>query len=151
MGATFDGIGTNFSLFSKIAEWVELCLFDDDEKETRLDLEEVTGYCWHGYLPTVEPGQRHAYRIDGPWNPAAGHRCNPAKSLLDPYAKALTGRIEWTEALFPYDFVKGPDERSDTDSAPSVPRRTVHQPYSNWNGDRRSVSPGRIPSSTKRI
>ena len=136
LGATFDGIGTNFSLFSEIAERVELCLFDDDEKETRLDLEEVTGYCWHGYLPSVEPGQRYAYRIHGPWNPAAGHRCNPAKLLLDPYAKALTGRIEWTEALFPYDFVKGPDERSDTDSGPFVPRCMVHQPYFDWNGDR---------------
>ena len=136
LGATFDGIGTNFSLFSEIAERVELCLFDEDDKETRLDLEEVTGYCWHGYLPSVEPGQRYGYRIHGPWNPAAGHRCNPAKLLLDPYAKALTGRIEWTDALFPYDFANGPGEPSDTDSGPFVPRCLVHQPYFDWNGDR---------------
>ncbi len=136
LGATFDGIGTNFSIFSEIAERVELCLFDKDNKEVCIELEEVTGYCWHGYLPEVEPGQRYGYRIHGPWEPAAGHRCNPAKLLLDPYAKALTGRIEWTEALFPYDLAQGPEVRSETDSGPFVPRCMVHQPYFDWNGDR---------------
>ena len=86
LGAMYDGSGTNFSLFSEIAERVELCLFDAAGDETRIDLPEVTGYCWHGYLPTVEPGQRYGFRVHGPWDPANGQRCNPAKLLLDPYA-----------------------------------------------------------------
>ncbi len=136
LGATFDGVGTNFSLFSEIAERVELCLYDDNNKETRLELEEINGYCWHGYLRSIGPGQRYAYRVHGPWEPALGHRCNPAKLLLDPYAKALKGRIEWNEALFPYDFAKGPEVKSESDSSPFVPRCMVHQPYFDWNGDR---------------
>ena len=136
LGATFDGIGTNFSLFSEIAERVELCLFDENNNETRLELDEITGNCWHAYLPSVEPGQRYGYRVHGPWEPSAGHRCNPAKLLLDPYAKALTGRIEWNEALFPYEFSKGPEHPSDTDNSPFLPRCLVHQPYFDWNGDR---------------
>lgn len=136
LGATFDGVGTNFSLFSEIAERVELCLFDDDDQETRVDLEEVTGYCWHGYLPAVGPGQRYGYRVYGPWDPEGGHKCNPAKLLLDPYAKAFSGRIEWDEAVFPYDFKKGHDHRSESDSAPFIPRCLVNQPFFDWNGDR---------------
>ncbi|MDX9834242.1 MAG: glycogen debranching protein GlgX [Desulfobulbus sp.] len=136
LGATFDGIGTNFSLFSEIAERVELCLFDENNNETRLELDEITGNCWHAYLPSVEPSQRYGYRVHGPWEPSAGHRCNPAKLLLDPYAKALTGRIEWNEALFPYEFSKGPEHPSDTDNSPFLPRCLVHQPYFDWNGDR---------------
>jgi glycogen operon protein len=136
LGATFDGVGTNFSLFSEIAERVELCLFDDDDIETRLDLKEVTGYCWHGYIRSIEPGQRYAYRVYGPWDPENGHRCNPSKLLLDPYAKAFSGRIQWNEAVFPYDFKKGPEQRSQSDSAPFISRCVVHQPYFDWNGDR---------------
>ncbi len=136
LGATFDGIGTNFSLFSEVAERVQLCLFDEEDKETRLDLEEVTGYCWHGYLPTIGPGQRYAYRIYGPWEPESGHRCNPSKLLLDPYAKAFSGRIKWDEAVFPYRFSEGPDQPSDSDSSPFVSRCVVHQPHFDWDGDR---------------
>jgi glycogen operon protein len=136
LGATFDGVGTNFSIFSEIAERVELCLFDNDDKEIRLELQEVTGYCWHGYLATAGPGQRYAYRIYGPWDPENGHRCNPAKLLLDPYAKAFDGRILWNEAVFPYNFKEGPDQKSDSDSGPFVPRCVVHQPYFDWDGDR---------------
>ena len=143
LGATFDGIGTNFSLFSEVAERVELCLFDEDNNETRLELEEVTGYCWHGYLRGVAPGQRYGYRVHGPWDPAAGHRCNPAKLLLDPYAKALTGRIEWNEAIFPYDFGQGPGAKSNSDSAPFIPRCMVNQPYFDWDGDRLLRTPWR--------
>ncbi|MGW8195690.1 MAG: glycogen debranching protein GlgX [Desulforhopalus sp.] len=135
LGATFDGVGTNFSLFSEVADKVQLCLFDDEDKETRVDLEEVTGFWWHGYLPAVGPGQRYAYRVHGPWDPEAGHRCNPAKLLLDPYAKAFTGRIQWDEAVFPYPFDAGPDNRSDSDSSPFIPRCVVHQPYFDWDGD----------------
>ncbi len=141
LGAVFDGAGTNFSLFSEIAERVELCLFDEDDQETRVDLPEVTGYCWHGYLPTIQPGQRYGYRVHGPWDPAGGHRCNPAKLLIDPYAKAIDGQVRWDEAVFPYRFDEGPDERSDSDSAPFMPRCVVHQPHFDWKGDRRLQIP----------
>src|SRR5690606_39652305 len=82
-----DGAGTNFSLFSEVAEAVELCLFDDEGNETRIPLTEVDGFCWHAYLPRVGIGQRYGFRVHGPWDPANGHRCNPNKLLLDPYAK----------------------------------------------------------------
>ncbi len=141
LGAVYDGSGTNFSLFSEIAERVELCLFDEEGNETHIDLPEVTGYCWHGYLPTVEPGQRYGYRVHGPWDPANGHRCNPAKLLLDPYAKAVDGQVQWDEAVFPYRFDDGPDARSDSDSAPFMPRGVVHQPHFDWSKDRRLQLP----------
>ncbi|MDO3379880.1 glycogen debranching protein GlgX [Geoalkalibacter halelectricus] len=141
LGSTYDGAGTNFSLFSEIAERVELCLFDQEGRETHIDMPEVTGYCWHAYLPGVEPGQRYGYRVHGPWKPEEGHRCNPAKLLLDPYAKAIEGQIEWDEAVFPYRFDEGPDSLSDLDSAPFVPRSVVHQPHFDWNGDRRLQRP----------
>ncbi len=137
LGAVYDGAGTNFSLFSESAERVELCLFDDDDNETRIDLPEVTGYCWHGYFPTVEPGQLYAYRVHGPWDPENGQRGNPAKLLLDPYSKAIHGPMRWDEAAFPYKFDEGPDECSDIDSAPFMPRGVVHQPHFDWTGDRR--------------
>src|SRR5512133_402325 len=102
LGATFDGGGTNFAIFSGVAETIELCLFDDDRNECRVALPERDGLVWHGYLPRVGPGQRYGYRVHGPYDPLAGLRCNPAKLLLDPYAKALDGHIEWDEALFSY-------------------------------------------------
>ncbi|MGA6992597.1 MAG: glycogen debranching protein GlgX [Candidatus Deferrimicrobiaceae bacterium] len=136
LGAVYDGAGTNFSLFSEIAERVELCFFDKEGNETRIDLPEVMGYCWHGYLPTVEPGQRYGYRVHGPWDPVNGHRCNPAKLLLDPYAKAIDGQVRWDDALFPYRIHDGPDVRSDSDSATFMPRSVVHQPHFDWDGDR---------------
>jgi glycogen operon protein len=141
LGAVFDGSGTNFSLFSEIAERVELCLFDENDNETRIDFTEVTGYCWHGYLPLVEPGQRYGFRIHGPWDPSQGFCCNPAKLLLDPYAKAMDGKVQWDEAVFPYPFRKGPGIRSDTDSAPFMPKCVVHQPHFDWSGDRRLQIP----------
>ena len=91
LGATYDGAGTNFALYSYVADQVELCLFDDDGTETRLPLREVDGFVWHAYLPGVGPGQRYGYRVRGPYDPAAGNRCNPSKLLLDPYAKAIDG------------------------------------------------------------
>ena len=94
LGATWDGHGTNFSLFSENAERVELCLFDDENAETRLPLEERTAFVWHGYLPGVGPGQRYAYRVHGPWAPERGHRFNGAKLLIDPYAKAIDGAVD---------------------------------------------------------
>lgn len=141
LGATYDGSGTNFSIFSEVAEQVELCLFDEDGQESRIELPEVTGHCWHGYLPGVEPGQRYGFRVHGPWTPEHGHRCNAAKLLLDPYAKAIEGDVDWNDAVFPYQLGKDPDVRNDTDSAPYVPRCVVHQPYFDWNGDRRLQLP----------
>jgi isoamylase len=136
LGAVYDGAGTNFSVFSEIAEKIELCLFDEQANEQRIQLPEVTGYCWHGYLPTVEPGQLYGFRIHGPWDPPRGHRCNPSKLLLDPYAKAIDGQIDWHEAIFPYTFGDGPDTMSEMDSAPFMPRCVVHQPHFDWSGDR---------------
>jgi glycogen operon protein len=136
LGATYDGAGVNVSLFSEIAERVELCLFDDHGAETRADLPEVTGHCWHGYFPGIEPGQRYGFRVHGPWAPGQGQRCNPAKLLLDPYAKAIDGDVRWDEALFPYRFDGGPDQRNDADSAPFMPKSIVQQPYFDWTGDR---------------
>ncbi len=141
LGAIYDGAGTNFSLFSEVAERIELCIFDEEGVETRIDLPEVTGFCWHGYLPTVEPGQRYGYRVHGPWDPENGHRCNPSKLLLDPYAKAIEGQVRWDEAVFPYIFDQGPDVQSHTDSASFMPKSVVHQPHFDWNGDRKLQIP----------
>ena len=94
LGATYDGSGTNFAVFSEAAEKVELCLFDADGTETRVTLPEVDGFVWHGFIPNIEPGQRYGYRVHGPYDPAAGQRCNPNKLLIDPYAKAIDGTFE---------------------------------------------------------
>ena len=104
LGATYDGSGTNFSLFSEVATRVELCLFDERGSETRFDLPETTVLCWHGYLLNVGPGQRYGFRVYGPWEPQNGHRCNSNKLLLDPYGKAVDGEVRWNEAVFPYHF-----------------------------------------------
>src|SRR5689334_5381967 len=98
LGATYDGTGTNFALFSEVAEKVELCLFDERGREQRVTMPEVDGFVWHGYLPGLEPGQRYGYRVHGPHNPSRGQRCNPSKLLIDPYAKAVDGEIVWNEA-----------------------------------------------------
>jgi len=135
MGAVYDGSGTNFSLFSKIAQRVELCLFDEKGREERVDLPEVTGYRWHGYFPEIKPGQRYGYRVYGPWDPAHGHLCNPAKLLVDPYSKAFEGHIRLNEALFPYRVKDGPEARSQKDSAPFMPRSVVHLASFDWSGD----------------
>ncbi|PZF82628.1 glycogen debranching protein GlgX [Jiangella anatolica] len=135
LGATYDGSGTNFALFSEVADGVELCLFDADGTETRLALTEVDGFVWHTFLPGVEPGQRYGFRVHGPHDPKAGHRCNPAKLLLDPYAKAIDGTFEWHQALFGYTF-GDPDSRNDDDSAPYVPKSVVINPFFDWGTDR---------------
>ncbi|TVS84618.1 glycogen debranching protein GlgX [Mycobacterium helveticum] len=104
LGATYDGAGTNFSLFSEIAEKVELCLVDDHGSESRIPLEEVDGFVWHAYLPNIAPGQRYGFRVYGPFDPAAGHRCDPSKLLLDPYGKAFYGDFSFDQALYSYDL-----------------------------------------------
>lgn len=141
LGATYDGMGTNFSLFSEVAEKVELCLFDEDGKETRITLPEVTALCWHGYLPRVSPGQRYGYRIHGPWNPTEGLRCNSSKLLMDPYAKAVEGEINWDEAVFSYHFNGNEDEINEMDSAAFVPKSIVINPFFDWENDRHLEKP----------
>ncbi|MBT8241178.1 MAG: glycogen debranching protein GlgX [Acidimicrobiia bacterium] len=140
LGATYDGGGTNFSLVSEVADRVELCLFDSDGTERRIDIEEVDAYCWHVYLPTVGPGQRYGYRVHGPWDPAAGLRCNPNKLLLDPYAKAVDGEVDWDQACFGYNFGDA-TSRNDDDSAPHVPKAVVHSPFFDWGHDRSPAKP----------
>jgi isoamylase len=140
LGSSFDGGGTNFAIFSEVAERIELCLFDDDGTEHRVELPERNGLVWHGYVPRIWPGQRYGYRVHGPFEPAAGLRCNPAKLLLDPYAKAVDGRYEWNEALFSYRF-GDPDSYNDTDSAPYATTSVVINPYFDWKDDR----PLRVP------
>ena len=135
LGATYNGSGTNFSVFSEVASNVELCLFDDAGNQSCVVLPETTGYIWHGYLPNVGPGQRYGYRIHGPWNPSAGQRCNPAKLLLDPYGKAVDGEVQWNEAVFPYPF-NDPDGKNDSDSAPYMPKSVVINPFFDWGNDR---------------
>ncbi|KQW47285.1 glycogen debranching protein [Nocardioides sp. Root1257] len=136
LGATFDGSGTNFAIFSEVAEKVELCLFDADGTETRVELTEVDAYVWHCYLPTVQPGQRYGYRVHGPWDPDQGQRCNPNKLLLDPYAKATSGDIDWDQSLFGYTFGE-PESRNDDDSAAHMMKSVVITPFFDWEGDRR--------------
>ena len=135
LGATYDGEGTNFSLFSSVAERVELCFLDDQGRESRFELSEVSAYCWHGYLAGVGPGQLYGYRVHGPWEPEQGLRCNPAKLLLDPYAKAVRGQVQWDEAVYPYHFGE-PDSRNDQDSATFVPCSVVIDPQFDWGDDR---------------
>ncbi|MGD9998725.1 MAG: glycogen debranching protein GlgX [Ilumatobacteraceae bacterium] len=140
LGATFDGSGTNFALFTECAERVELCLFDDEGVESRVELHEVDAYVWHAYLPQVQPGQQYGYRVHGPYDPARGLRSNPAKLLLDPYAKATCGEYDWDPALFAYQLGH-PDERNDDDSAPHAMKSIVVNPFFDWAGDR----PPRVP------
>jgi isoamylase len=140
LGASFDGQGTSFSVFSEIAERVELCLFDENNRQTSIDLPEVVAYCWHGYLPNVRPGQRYGFRVHGPWVPEQGLRCNPAKLLLDPYAKAIDGQVQWEEAVYPYRFDE-PDVLDERDSAPFVPRSVVIDPSFDWGDDRHPDTP----------
>jgi glycogen operon protein len=143
LGATYDGSGVNFAVFSEVAERVELCLIDgegDDLTETRIDLPEVDGFVWHGYVPYLQPGQRYGFRVHGPYDPARGHRCNPAKLLLDPYAKAIEGQAEQSQALFSYTF-GDPDAASTTqvntdDSLGHTMLSVVTNPFFDWSTDR---------------
>jgi isoamylase len=141
LGATWDGAGVNLAVFSDHATGVELCLFDpaDPSREThRIPLLERTDQVWHVYLPEGRSGLLYGYRVDGPYEPAAGHRFNPRKLLLDPYAKAITGAIEWSDAIFGY-RVGDPEAdltRDDRDSAPFVPKSVVVDPAFTWGDDR---------------
>ena len=146
LGATFDGNGTNFALFSEAAEKVELCLFEEDGTETRVELTEVDAFVWHAYLPQIQPGQRYGYRVYGEYDPAKGLRANPNKLLLDPYAKATCGEIDWDQSLFSYNF-GDEDSRNDDDSAKHMMLGVVVNPFFDWAGDRQP----RIPYSQSLI
>jgi glycogen operon protein len=140
LGATYDGSGTNFALFSEVAEKVELCLFDESGAETRVDLTERDAFVWHGYVPNVGPGQRYGFRVHGPYDPENGHRCNPSKLLLDPYAKAIDGDIDWAQACFSYTW--GDEESfNDEDSAPHMSKSVVISPFFDWDNDRHPRTP----------
>jgi glycogen operon protein len=135
LGATYDGAGANFALFSEVAERVELCLIDRNGDETRVDLPEVDAFVWHGYLPGVAPGQRYGYRVHGPYDPARGQRCDPSKLLLDPYAKAVDGQIDGHESLYSYRF-SDPTQANSLDSARHTMVGVVTSPYFDWGHDR---------------
>jgi len=137
LGATFDGSGTNFAVYTSVADKVELCLFEG-EREKRVPLAYGTGSVWHGYLPEIGPGQAYGFRVHGPWDPSKGLRSNPAKLLVDPYARALSRGLKWDRAL------RGDDEDgspSGVDSAPFTFRSVVAQPYFDWGNDRRLERP----------
>ncbi|MCT2085215.1 glycogen debranching protein GlgX [Microbacterium enclense] len=140
LGATYDGNGTNFALFSEAAERVELCLFDEDGTETCFELVDVDAFVWHAYLPNIQPGQRYGYRVHGPYDPANGQRFNPSKLLLDPYAKAVEGQIDWGQPVFSYEF-GDPDSFNDEDSAAHMMKGVVINPFFDWTGDRRPKTP----------
>ena len=143
LGATYNGSGVNFALFSEVAERVELCLIADDGTETRVEMPEHDAFVWRVYLPTIQPGQRYGYRVHGPYDPANGHRCNPAKLLLDPYAKAIDGQMTGHQALFGYTFGDAAPGLSGTaDGVDSLGRTmlsVVTNPFFDWGKDR---SPG---------
>ena len=140
LGATYDGSGTNFALFSEVAERVELCLFDEAGTESRVDLRERDAFVWHCYVPNVGPGQRYGFRVSGPYDPAAGHRCNPSKLLLDPYAKAIDGDIDWSQACFSYTWGDA-SSYDDEDSAPYMSKSVVISPFFDWDNDRHPRTP----------
>ena len=137
LGASYDGAGVNFALYSQVAQKVELCLFDEHDVETRIEMTERNSYVWHNYIPGLQPGQRYGYRVYGPYDPVHGLRCNPNKLLLDPYAKAIEGNIDGDESLFSYWF-KSPDDNSamnDLDSAAHTMKSAVINPYFDWGND----------------
>ena len=140
LGAAYDGAGTNFALFSSVAERVYLCLFDESGAERRVELTEKDADVWHAYLPYVGPGQHYGYRVDGPYDPASGRRCDASKLLLDPYAKAISGQVRPSASLYSYSF-DDPDKRNTDDSAPVTMRSVVTTPYFDWGHDRPPARP----------
>ncbi len=138
LGATYDGNGTNFALFSSLAERVELCLIDDAGNEERIELTEVDAFVWHIYLPSVQPGQRYGYRVHGPYAPERGMWCNPAKLLIDPYAKAFDGQVDGDASLLSYPAGGRPEPGSaptTSDSLGHTMYSVVHNPYFDWGHD----------------
>ncbi|MBL0951253.1 MAG: glycogen debranching enzyme GlgX, partial [Pseudomonas sp.] len=140
LGASWDGLGVNFALFSAHATRVELCLFDEtgETERERIDLPEYTDEVWHGYLPEARPGTVYGFRVHGPYEPTAGHRFNPAKLLLDPYAKSIVGQLTWNPALFGYVLESEDDLTFDErDSAPFMVKARVIDPAFTWGRHRK--------------
>ena len=136
LGAHHDGTGATFALYSTVADALDLCLFDDAAAESRWSLQQGDGFVWQGYLPGARPGQHYGFRVHGPWDPASGSRCNPAKLLLDPYARAIAGDVHWHPAV--YGHVPGdPNRPDDEDSAPYVPRSLLVDSGFDWGDDAR--------------
>jgi glycogen operon protein len=143
LGAAATPIGTNFALFSENATGVSVCFFDENSNQTDcVALRERTAFVWHGLVRGIKPGQRYGYRVEGPWEPEKGLRFNSNKLLVDPYAKAIAGDVDWKAPIFPYDVATGNDlARDDRDSAGGVPKSVVIDPRFDWEGD----SPPEIP------
>lgn len=144
LGAQWDGEGVNFAVFSENAQGIELCLFSEEGEEyAKVKIEEVTHHVWHVYIPGLKPGQLYGYRVYGPYEPGNGHRFNPAKLLVDPYAKALSGNLDWDDSLFAY-RVGDPEEDlsfDERDSAPFMPKSVVVDEAFDWEGDQRLERP----------
>lgn len=140
LGSTYDGAGTNFALFSDVAEKVELCLISAEGEETRIELEEVDAHIWHCYIPSIMPGQRYAYRVHGPFDPANGKRCDPNKLLVDPYAKAFDGEFDGHPSLFNYD-IHDHSKRNTEDSLGHTMTSVVINPFFDWGADRAPRTP----------
>jgi isoamylase len=140
-GARWDGRGANFALFSEHAEAVDLCLFDESGHEVRVPMREQTALIWHAYLPGIGPGQRYGYRVHGPYKPEAGHRFNAAKLLIDPYAMAVEGEVDWDPAVFGYTLGSDDTEPDPRDSAAHVPKAIVGNPFFDWGNDRHPRTP----------
>ncbi|MFL5348592.1 MAG: glycogen debranching protein GlgX [Hyalangium sp.] len=147
-GATYDGTGVNFAVYSQVATRVEVCIFDPNhpaQELARFDLPEVTEFVWHGYVPGMEPGTLYGLRVHGPYDPLQGHRCNPHKLLVDPYAKALFGEVDWKQPVFGYTLGHKDQDlaRDEQDSAAGVPKGVVVSDFFDWGNDRRPDVPWR--------
>ena len=141
-GAHWDGQGVNFALYSSVADAVELCLFDERQRQTQcFHLPACDDHVWHGYLPGCQPGQRYGYRVHGPWDPEQGLRCNPSKLLIDPYARAFDGEYQWSGAVFDFDHStrKGSLQPNLTDSAGSMPKCVVTGPLPEFSAQRPDI------------
>ncbi len=137
LGATPTSKGTNFAIYSENATAVSVCFFDENGRQTDcVSLHERTAFIWHGLVRNIGPGQRYGYRVEGPWEPENGLRFNPNKLLVDPYAKAITGEVDWKAPIFPYDVTTGNDlTRDDRDSAAGVPKAVVIDAHFDWSDD----------------
>ena len=143
LGATVEDEGTNFAIYSENATGVELCLFDEDENQTIIPLTEVTNYVWHGFVPELGAGARYGFRVHGPYDPENGHRFNPSKLLIDPYAKAIEGTVDWGPETFGYKW-QDPDEDlsyNEADDGPGVPKSVVISDLFDWDGDHSPRTP----------
>ena len=147
LGSTVSGKGTNFALFSQDATRVDLCLYDDEGKQTEcITLRERTAFVWHGFVNGAKAGQLYNYRVDGPWDPERGYRFNFNKSLVDPYAKALSGNVDWKQPIFPYDLASGDPLKMDTQpSDAGVPKSVVVDDHFDWGNDSKPETP--LPDS----